>query len=159
MKRILYIFILIFFVLSLTSCSEAKKFSCPGLSVTLDKNFKKESVDGYQLYASNDEVFFAAFKDEKDDVDKTEYNFIEMTLQEYANLFGINNEIEIPELTEKDGLYYFEYTKKVESTLLWYRTFIFKTANAFWTCQFGCLTKDRAEYDYRIIDWAKTIKL
>lgn len=157
MKKIFYLLIIGLLTITLFGCKSTKTFKCSGFSIELDKSYKAEKLEPYDLYASNGTAFFASLHDPKSSLEGTEYDFDTMTLEEYKTYFCENNEIPNQTLIEKSDLAYFDYVKNGEGNRYWFRVFLFKKSDAIWVCQFGCLYTDRENYEYQFNDFAKTI--
>ena len=158
MKKVFYLVIICLLTITLFGCNSTKTFKCSGFSIELDKSYKSEKLEPYEIYVSNGKTFFASIKDEKSALEGTEYDFDSMTLEEYKTYFCENNQLGEQLLVESSGLNYFDYVKTGEGNRYWFRVFLFKKADAFWVCQFGCLFVEKSNYEYQFLDNAKTIK-
>ena len=157
MKKYIYLVIICLLTITLIGCKSTKTLKCSGFTMEVDKSYVKEKLADYELYAYNNVSFIVAIKDTKESIIKANHDFDSMSFEEFKKFFCKNNGIEEVPLNEKDNLNYFDYLKKAEGKQYWFRTFVFKTEDAFWVCQFGCLFTERANYEYKFIDWAKTI--
>lgn len=130
-------------------------FTFEDMSVTLTDDFVKADYEGIQAAFESEDVFIL--------ITKEEFALLEgmkdLSVEDYHDLLIKGANLEAAFETTKSGLNYFNYAaENPEVGEITYTAFLFKTDDAFWMIQFGCLTEDLPEYEEKIFDWAETIK-
>lgn len=132
-----------------------KTFSSKGMTITLTKDFKKSSYDGFTTAFESDSVAIFALKEEFSLLE----GFEEYTLEEYASLVINGNNLTSATTKNKDGLTYFEYyyTNEATNEIYHYYSFVYKTKDSFWMIQFALLDENTQKEEDNIFKWAKSI--
>ena len=134
-----------------------KKFSVDGMTITLNSNFEKVDVDKEHKYDASygsEEVAVFVLKEEFSLVE----GFEDYTLEEYAELLvesnGLSSDVKI-----KDGMTFFDYQKKSskDQKTYRYRSYVYKSDDAFWMIQFAIETKNYDDYADSIDEWARSV--
>lgn len=153
-------FFAVLMIFTFAGCSSAPKSyeSDAGLSITLPNNFHEKEFMGITCYLQSQNSLFTAIKEPFSLLSSVGINQ-NSTLEEYANVVLSQNVLS-SEISSKDGLTYFTYTRSPESIdtmTFYYFAVVLKGSDSFWLCQFACLTSKQAEYQQTFFDWAKTI--
>ena len=135
--------------------AEPETFSADGMEITLTDDFSESDVDPYTAsYGSRDVVVFV--------LKETFEGYPEMASlspEEYGVLWLEANEL-TAEFTKENGLYtcVYEFTNPKNKTTYTYRSFVFKSDDAFWTFQFATESEQAEEYFPQIYEWASSVK-
>lgn len=135
--------------------AEPKTFTAEGMSITLNENFSKDTVDMFTACYSSGEAAVFALKEPFTLMDGLE-NY---TLEQYGQLVLQTNGMTDFELQTVDGILYFEYEadNEADKTTYYYFSTVHKATDAFWLVQFACDTKDAEELIPSFIQWAKSV--
>lgn len=140
--------ILLALVLLLTGCTAAESeptppaaqdFSKAGMTITLTEEFYEKEHMGYTTCFLSDDIAVFVLKEEYTLFEHTDFSSAS-TLEEYAGLVWNANQFtgDVPLVTDGD-LKYFEYDYSANGNNYTYRTYVFKSADAFWLVQFASL--------------------
>lgn len=130
-------------------------FTADNMSITLNDEFSRFNEEGYLQIFATEEVVVLVTKDSFADYEGLSEN----TLEEYGNLVIENRGFTDCKLEKENDLTYFTYTFENPDTkdVYSYKSYIFKTADAFWIVQFATLVEDIEAYSEQVKEWASTI--
>ena len=136
------------------SLSSDEVFTDSGMSITLTKEFSKQSLDGYTVAYASEKVAVFALKEEFSLLE----NFENYSLDEYAELVKEANGISA-EVYHEDGLTYICKTYKDPESGATFDYFIslYKSDDAFWMVQFAVDETIKDKFDENIRKWAKSV--
>lgn len=155
MKKTLLV---LFAILLLTGCSlgkTTKTYSTNGISVTMDSGFYEKELVSQTVYLESQDAIFTALKEDFESLVGTTITS-ESTLKEYADVIKTGNNL-TEDFIEKDGILYTTYEKEVSGKDFFYLVTVYKTNDAFWLINFASNAKDKAKFEPKFIEWAKTI--
>ncbi len=148
-------------IFTFVACSNnsEKTYTCDaGLSITLNNGFIEKEIVGQTYYLQSTNIIFTATKELFTELDESGAftDAKNKTLKNYANLIISLNRLS-SQIKEDNDLVYFSYTKSVSGQSYYYFAVMQKGTDAFWLCQFACLSKNKDKYTPKFIDYAKTI--
>jgi len=140
-----------------TPTPQPTSFSKSGMTVTLTDAFtEKDYVTYTAVYESADIAIFA-LKEEFRLFDSSVLSS-ESAVTEYARLLwksnGFSNELN---LSEQDGLTWFQYDRAVNGGDYTYRVYVYKGTDSFWMVQFTAYADRFADVETVIHEYAKTV--
>lgn len=138
----------------LCSCGAAaeKSFSENGISITLTDDFAYEKYDNCDACFKSDKVTVYVFSQDFADVMGMEI----LSAKQYAEAIASLND-SASEVTEKDGLAYYEYTSNgIDGTVYKNISFAFKGGSEFYTLQFSAKEKDFSKLHDSFFTYAAT---
>lgn len=163
--------ILMFFCFSslmLIGCGEPKPrlFECEdGINITLTEDFNKVSNfdDRFACTYSYNDVKFTARKMLFNKFNRPYEEVIEWSYDDYAKVVATANNVDTENCVNLQDyqLSYFSFFtyNNTESNTLYHLVVIKKTNECFWLCDFSCKDKNKKQYGYKFLDWAKTIEV
>lgn len=130
-------------------------FTAEELSITLTDEFFDLYEEGYNGVFANEDVVVLVVKDAFEDYPELK----EYSLKQYGELIAENYSLTDSALKRENDLTYFTYLFQNPDTdeTYSYKSYIFKTDNAFWIVQFATLEQDVEAYSEQIKQWATTI--
>ncbi len=134
-----------------------KTFSTNGMSVSLTKDFKEETVAGYTATLVDNKNSLAVFiLQEKFSAME---GFEDWTITEYAEAVRKSAPVSAGAVKKENDITCFEYqfTNTELNTKYYYYTTVFKDTDCFWTVQFTCLAKDMDEMKPIFAEYAQTV--
>lgn len=154
-KKTLCVLLAMQMLLLLVSCGKSEiAYSADGMTITMDEGFEASEYYGMTYYDSEDVQVYVA---------KEEFSLLEekgeetnLAVKEYAD-FLLKSISITAEIKTEDGLTYFEYSKKPESTEYSYFVTVHKTDDAFWYFTFTCEKSLIKAYRSTFEKWARSI--
>lgn len=163
-SKIILSFALIFVTLiSFVACSTnaEKTFTCDaGLTIKLTNAFKEKEVVSQTYYLESRNIIFLATKEEYTLLESNSFmnDPSTKTKEDYAELIKTANNITAQVTSDSENdLVYFSYEKSVSGNTYYYFAVIEKGTDAFWLCQFACLSRNKDSMQSKFIEYAKTI--
>ncbi len=161
MKRIVALILLSLLILSLSACNNITEevFTKDGFSITLTSEYREREYENYFVSYDSKNILVAVIKEPFSAFD----DFKNYTLEQYAELMKLNctkDTVTPSDVTEKDGVTYFEYSyfnKEGESYK--YLTAMYKGDDAFWTVQFATSLSDYEGFKLQMLEFAKSVKV
>lgn len=157
MKKVMFIFVLVFSMFVLAGCkAEDKEFTGSGITITLNDTFFEKDVVQAPLYLESLNHIFMGLRESKTQL--ASYNVD--TLTEYIDAVlsnaGKNSTVET---YDEDGItfMYAYYEATVEDQEFGYMLICMEGTGHFYTMNFGCLKDKLDGYKDQYLDWAKTI--
>ena len=153
MKKFVLCMIMVCAIL-LCSCGKAaeKAFSENGISITLTEDFAYEKYDNCDACYKSDKVTVYVFSQDFTDVIGMEI----LSAKQYAEAIASLN-TSASEVTEKDGLAYYEYTSSsLDGSAYKNISFAFKGSSKFYTLQFSAKETDFAKLRDSFFTYAAT---
>ena len=127
-----------------------------GFKIWADKNINKEDMEGYDLFAYEDDCAFSVLREDFTLLEEYELADADTTLEEYAEIIGEANGISLAK--DKYGELSATYTAESEGNNFWYYSVVRKGSESFWLVSFFCLAEDQATYEDQFGLWASTIE-
>ncbi len=141
----------------LCGCGEPKEtvFSANGINLTLTEDFEQFDVPGYTVAYQSKEMVVIALQEPFSLAPGAE----NLSLDEYAALIMQSNGLGEDDLSEKNGIPFFEYDYYDAATDqdFHYFSYLFKTDDAFWVVQYATLVEDAATWAAQADAWAQTV--
>ena len=133
-------------------------FSKAGMTVTLTEEFYEKEHMGYTTCFLSDDIAVFVLKEEYTLFENTDFSSAS-TLEEYAGLVWNANQFtgNVPLTTDGD-LKYFEYDYTANGNSYTYRTYVFKSADAFWLVQFASLSEHYEALSRTMHGYAATVR-
>ena len=139
----------------LPSPAAAKTFSTSDFDITLTNKFSASyEYSGFDVVFDSKDAAVFVISESMDELGIDG----EVSAQEYGNLIMLSNDIDDTELSEKDGLTYFDYTENVDGENYTYVAFVYKDGDTFWLIQFCVSKDDYSKYADTIMSWAGSVK-
>ena len=165
MKKIITLFVVISFCISLCGCFnralvdpdrdskiEDKVFRGAGITITLTNEFvEKESELGFDAYFVSDYCGVVVLKEEF----SLKTGMSELTVEEYIKNVIENNGHENIEPQQKEDLWF--YVNPNGSTQVY--SYSYKGSEAFYIVQFICMTSDVPILEEMFFSWAQKIEV
>lgn len=119
----------------------AQDFGKAGMTITLTEEFYEKDHMGYTTCFLSDDIAVFVLKEEYSLFEHTDFSSAS-TLEEYAGLVWNANQFtgNVPLISDGD-LKYFAYDYAANGNNYTYRTYVFKSADAFWLVQFAALSE------------------
>ena len=138
------------------STGESKRFKCDEMKITLNDDFMKIPVDGFDACYANEDMAVFILREDFSIIEGLE-NY---SLYEYGEASLVANEIEdTSDVKTNNGIMYYDYEwyNADENTTYYYYATIFKSEEAFWTIQFAVSTEDAADLMPQIVEFSESI--
>ena len=147
----------IFFIsgCSLGKQTKAKTFRTGEMSVVLTDEFVETSLAGTRLTLRSNDTIFVVSSESRENFEDACLDFDSTSKEDYVEMVKQNNNFTSVIYYEED-LYSFGYWKNVSGQRFYYKSYVFKTVDDFWLCQFGCLDSDISAKN-KFLPWARTI--
>ena len=141
---------------TLGSLFGSETFTGEGYSITLPRRFFEMDDDTFNAVYQSSSAVVMLYEETF-----TDYPTLQNTTPRYyARLMKDNVSYPSTDITEtEDGLVYFDYTADVGNYDFTYRVFVFKGSESFWTVQISTPTKDMADMESKIMEWARSFEL
>lgn len=151
--------LLIFCLFSLTSCkSNPRNFTVGKVTITLTEDFKKSSLNNFDVYLESEHVVFSAMEETKNSLEYSGYEI--NSLNDYCQaIMDLNSFFSKDLLESRDNYNYFVSTKTVSGAKYTYVHCMFETPTSYWICEFVSKTKDFDDLENYIFDWADSIQI
>ena len=134
-------------------------FEKDNFSITLTSEFMEKEYENYFVSYDSKNILVAVIKEPFSALE----GFENYTLAQYADLMKLNctkDNITPSDVTEKDGVTYFEYSFfNKDGNSFKYFTAIYKGDDAFWTVQFATPLSDYEGFKIQILEFAKSVKV
>lgn len=160
--------ICVFSLFAFSACGKAtpkaKEFSSDaGIKITLTDEFQAKENNTQTMYLESPDIMFSALKEEFSKLETAEKlaDAANKTEADYAKLIIKNNNKAENSLKydEVNDLTYFTYSDKVYGKEFYYFAVALKGSDAFWLCQFACLSTNWKSFTPLFVSYAKTIVL
>ena len=161
MRRIVALILLALTIVSLSACNNITEevFTKDGFSITLTSEYREREYENYFVSYDSKNILVAVIKEPFSSLE----GFGDYTLAQYADLMKLNctkDNITPSDVTEKDGITYFEYSFfNKEGTSYKYFTAMYKGDDAFWTVQFATPLSEYEGFKLQILEFAKSVKV
>lgn len=161
MKRIVALITFAFMLFSFAACNNItdEVFEKDNFSITLTSEFMEKEYENYFVSYDSKNILVAVIKEPFSALE----GFENYTLAQYADLMKLNctkDNITPSDVTEKDGVTYFEYSFfNKDGNSFKYFTAIYKGDDAFWTVQFATPLSDYEGFKIQILEFAKSVKV
>lgn len=145
---------LILVCFSVASCSggSEKCFSGEGFSVTLDSSFVEKSGGGAVGYYESKSAVVTVHTESFASLQ----GYRVETPTDYAKRVIAANGLDGAEITEKNGLVFFEYQKTVNNKECKYLAALYRGSRGFWLVQFGSLANEYESIRESFLKYAKS---
>ena len=138
--------------------TKEKVFSKAGMEITLTEDFYEKDMAAYTAYYESKTSIVLSIKEEFTIFENAGIS-TDISLREYAEMVLTNNVKNNIEVTEKDGLTFFEFDKTANGKDFTYFAVVFRGDDAYWLFQFACETKNYDKLSKDFIAYAKSVKL
>lgn len=159
MKKIISLLMCALMLVSLASCNNITEevFTKDGFSITLTSEYREREFENYFVSYDSKNILVAVIKEPFSAFE----NFGDYTLTQYADLMKLNctkDNITPSDVTEKDGVTYFEYSFFNKDGVSYkYLTAMYKGDDAFWTVQFAATLSDYEGFKVQMLEFAKSV--
>ena len=159
MRRIVALILLALTIVSLSACNNITEevFTKDGFSITLTSEYREREYENYFVSYDSKNILVAVIKEPFSAFE----NFGDYTLAQYADLMKLNctkDNITPSDVTEKDGVTYFEYSFFNKDGVSYkYLTAMYKGDDAFWTVQFAATLSDYEGFKVQMLEFAKSV--
>jgi len=143
-----------YFVTSFLLQPKSKTFSSNGINITLTEDFQKVNVENFHAaYGSGDVSVFVV---------KEPFTLMpaleNYTIEQYAELSINVNNIENGEVSDINGITFYEYETTNENNIKYnYAVFLYKSNDSFWIVQFATESDETEDYAKDIVKWASSV--
>ena len=133
----------------------AKEFSSQGMTVTLTKEFKEDSVMGFDASYRSKDVYVLALRERFEEAEGAE----KLSLEEYGKIILEVNELPDVQIDSFGGIPGFEYDYDDDDGQTYHdRTYLYKTDDSFWMIQFITFKESFAKYESAFGKWAASVR-
>ena len=130
-----------------------KDFASNGMTITLTEDFSEGSTIGKTVVFQSADVIVTVLKETFTDLGTSA-----KSAKEYAEIICKANGLTESTVTEKEGYADFTYEKNGETNGCYYYARTYKSADAYWLIQFGCLTEQKEAKSELFYKWADTVR-
>ncbi len=156
MKKLVCLLLVGFLLTGCALLNNTKTYTSNGISVTMDSGFYEKELVSQTVYLESKDAIFTALKEDYASLAAVNITK-DSTLKDYTDIVKTVNGM-TESFTEKDGLIYATYEKNVSGKDFFYLVTAYKTDDAFWLVNFACNKKDKAKFEPKFIEWAKTVE-
>jgi len=141
---------------SLIKGAEPKDFSSNGMTITLTDRFKEISYESFTAVYDSNNVGVFVLKEPF----SLAVGFESYSLEAYIDLVIQANSLTSAKKQTADGFSFFEYDAQPPNSneVYHYRSYAYKTNDAFWLIQFATTSKNAEKLAPQITEWAKSVR-
>lgn len=155
-RKALMLLLVLLLALPISACSggSERTFSGEGFALTLDGSFvEKEGGDAAGYYESGS-AFVTVHTESFADLQ----GYRVETAKDYADRIIKANELGDLEITEQNGLVFFEYQRAVNEKECKYLAALYRGSRGFWLVQFGSLAEEYGSMRESFLEYARSFK-